>query len=62
MVESIACVEWIWRNVFDVGGSNTGSKVIGKHLKRQKSEGIDTENICDMRCNAEELRNVQVNM
>ena len=24
MVESIACVEWIQRNIFDVGRSNTG--------------------------------------
>ena len=45
MVESIAHVEWIWRNVFDVGGSSTDSEGIGKHLKRRKGEGIETENM-----------------
>ena len=35
---TIACVEWIQRNVFDIGGSDTGSAEIGKHLKRQKGE------------------------
>ena len=48
MVVSIACVEWILRNIFDVGGSNTGLEGIGKHLKRQKEEGVETENICDV--------------
>ena len=48
MVESIARVEWIRRNVFDVGGSNTGSERIGKHLKRQRGEGIEIENVCDI--------------
>ena len=38
MVESIACVEWIQRKAFDVGGSNTGSEGIGKHLKRLKEK------------------------
>ena len=41
MVESIARVEWIWRNVFDVGGSSTGSERIGKHLKRRRVEGVE---------------------
>ena len=45
MVESIAHVEWIQRNVFDVGGSSTGSERIGKHLKRQRGEGVETENV-----------------
>ena len=27
---SIAHVEWIWRNAFDVGWSNTGSEGMGK--------------------------------
>ena len=31
MVESIARVEWIRRNVFDIGGSTTGSEGIEKH-------------------------------
>ena len=52
MMESIACVEWIWRNVFNGEGSNTGLEGIGKHLKRQKGEGVETENIC----NVEELQ------
>ena len=51
----IAHVEWIRRHVFNVGGSNTGAKGIGKHLKRQKGEGVETENVCDMRCNVKEL-------
>ena len=34
-------VKWIWRNVFDVGGSSTGSEEIRKHLKRQKEEGVE---------------------
>ena len=42
MVESIAHVEWIRRNVFDIGGNSTGSEGIGKHLKRQKGEGVET--------------------
>ena len=33
-MESIAYVEWIWRNVFDVGGTSTGSEGIVKHLER----------------------------
>ena len=45
MVVSIARVEWIWGNVFDIGGSTTGSERIGKHLKRQKGEGIETKNV-----------------
>ena len=44
MVESIARVEWIRRNVFDVGGSSTDSERIGKHLKRRRGEGVETEN------------------
>ena len=48
MVESIARVEWIWRNVFDVGGSSTGSERIGKHLKRRRVEGVETKNGCDI--------------
>ena len=47
MVESIGHVEWIQKNVFDVGESSTGSEGIGKHLKRQKGEGIETKNVCD---------------
>ena len=39
MVESIACVEWIPMNVFDIGGSSTRSERPGKHLKRQNREG-----------------------
>ena len=38
MVESIAHVEWIQRNVFDIRGSSTGSEGIGKHLKKQKEK------------------------
>ena len=34
------------RNVFDVGGSSTGSEEIGKHLKRQKEEGVEIVIIC----------------
>ena len=49
MVESIGCVEWIQRNVFDVGGSNTSSEGIGKHLKRQNGEGLETENVYDIK-------------
>ena len=48
MMESIALVKWIRRNVFEVGGSSTGSEGIGKYLKRWKGEGIETENICDV--------------
>ena len=48
MVKSIARVEWTRRNIFDVGGSSTGSKAIEKHLIRQKGEGIETENICSV--------------
>ena len=48
MVESITRFEWIRRSVFDVGGSNTGSEGIGKHLKRRKGEDIETENICNV--------------
>ena len=44
MAESIARVEWIRRNVFDVGGSSTDSEGIGKHLKKRKGEGVGTEN------------------
>ena len=48
MVESTARVEWKWRNVFNVGGSSTGSERIGKHLKRRRAEGVETENVCDV--------------
>ena len=48
MLESIACVEWIRRDVFDVGESSTGSEGIGQHLKRRKRKGIEAENICDI--------------
>ena len=48
MVESIAYVEWIQRNIIDVKGSSTGSEGIEKHLKRWKGEGIETENICNV--------------
>ena len=48
-MESIAHVEWIRRNVFDVVGSSTGSEGIGKHLERQKGECVETENICDVK-------------
>ena len=48
MVESIARVEWIRRNVIDIGESSTGSEKIGKHLKRQRGEGIKTENVCNV--------------
>ena len=47
MLESIARVEWIRRDVFDVGGSGTGAEGIGKHLRRRKGEGAETDNICD---------------
>ena len=56
MMESIARVEWIRRSVFDVGGSITSSEGIGKRLKRWKGEGIETENICYVRCNIKELQ------
>ena len=69
MAESIARVEWIWRNVFDVGGSSTGSERIGKHLKRRRGEGVETKNV---RCQRAAIpveqrrlvktRNVQVSM
>ena len=49
MVESIACLEWIQRHIFNVGGSSTGSEGIGKHLQKQKGEGIETKNICDVK-------------
>ena len=49
MVESITHVEWIQGNIFDVGGSNMGSEGIGKHLKRQKGEGVETKSICDVK-------------
>ena len=45
MVESIACNEWIRRNVFDIGGRSTGSEGVGKYLKRRKGEGVETENM-----------------
>ena len=48
MVESIAHVECIWRNLLDVGGSSTGSERIGKHLKRQRGEGVEIENVWDV--------------
>ena len=47
-MESIAQVEWIRRNIFNIGGSSTGSEGIGKHLKRQKGKGVETKNICDV--------------
>ena len=49
MVESIACVEWIRKNVFDIAGSSEGSEGIGKHLKRWRGEGVETDNICDVK-------------
>ena len=51
MVETIACVEWIQSNIFDIEGSSTGSEgLIGKHLRRQKGEGVETETIlCDVK-------------
>ena len=48
MAESIARVEWMQRNVFDVGGSSTDSERIGKHLKRRRGEGVETENAGDV--------------
>ena len=51
----IARVEWIQRNVFDVGGSNTSIEGIGKHLKRRKGEDVETKNVCDVRCDVKEL-------
>ena len=45
---SIAHIEWIQRNVFDTRGSSTGSEGIEKHLKKQKGEGVQTENICSV--------------
>ena len=54
MVEPIAHAEWIQRNVFDIRGSSTGSVGIGKHLKKQKGEGVQTENICNDSTGAEE--------
>ena len=44
MAQSITHVEWIRRNVFDVGGSSTNLERIGKHLKRRRGEGVETEN------------------
>ena len=43
MVEFIAYDEWIQRDVFNVGGSNTGSEGTEKYLKRQKEEGVETK-------------------
>ena len=48
MVESIARLEWIWRNVFNVGGSSKSSEGMGKHLKRWKGEGVETKNDGDI--------------
>ena len=48
MVESTTHVKWIRRNVFDVAGSNIDLESIGKHLKRRRGEGIETENVCDV--------------
>ena len=48
MMESIARVEWIQRNIFEVGESSTGLEGIGKYLKRWKGEDVETENICDI--------------
>ena len=70
IVEPIVRVEWMWRNMFNVGGSSTGSEGIGKYLKRQKGEGVETENICDVkklqwqrsRGDLKRTRNIQVNM
>ena len=36
------------RNIFDVGGSSTGSERRGKHLKRLRGEGIEIDNVCDV--------------
>ena len=49
MAESIACAKWIQKNVFYVGGSNTGSERIRKYLKGWKEEGVETENVCDVK-------------
>ena len=48
MMESIAHVEWIRRNVFDVGGSSISSERIGKHLKRWRGEGVENKNVCNV--------------
>ena len=45
MVESIASVKQIRRNVFDVGGRSTRSERIEKHLKRWRGEGVETKNV-----------------
>ena len=42
-------IEWIRRNVLDVGGSSAGSEGMQKLLKRQKGEDIETVNSY-MRC------------
>ena len=47
MLESIACVEWIRRDVFDIGGSSTGAEGIGTP-KEAEREGVETKNICDV--------------
>jgi len=44
----IDLVEWILKNVFDVGESGTGLGEIGKLLKRQKVEGVETVITCDV--------------
>ena len=63
MVESIAHVEWIWRDVFKVGGSSIGSERIGKCLMRQRAEGVKLKMFAMSKgCNtsgAEETLNVR---
>ena len=68
MVESIVRIEWIRRNIFDVGGNGIGSERIGKHLKRRRGEGVETENVRHPRAaipveqrRLVRTRNVQVN-
>ena len=64
MVESIAHVEWIQRNVFDIRGSSTGSEEIGKHPKKQKREAYKLRifaMIALEQRRLERTRNVQAN-
>ena len=53
MVESIACVKWIWTNIFDVGGNDTGSEGLYREVPEEaKGKGIETNSLC----NVEELQ------
>ena len=63
MVESIACIEWIRRNIFDVAGSNTGSEGIGKYQKRWKGEYMRRRRavMTAEQRRLQRTRNVQVN-